>query len=162
MRPRAGCKAQRSAEFFGVQWLPRLEYTMGFANNQRLSREVCLVPNAARLAAQKRAVWAFVGCNYPDCDFIAEDPTQREQDSVPCPECEKAGRKGRVVAKTGRSGKQFFSCDQFPTCDFSLPLPPVKEACPECDFPLLMRKRSQGSERLVCPQKHCDYRSKPL
>ena len=157
-------KGQQS--FLGCSGYPDCEYTQGLREQSEIEPESLGVPcpqcgNDLQLKSGRFGL--FVGCsNYPDCDFIAEDPTQREQDSVPCPECEKAGRKGRVVAKTGRSGKQFFSCYQFPTCDFSLPLPPVKEACPECDFPLLMRKRSQGSERLVCPQKHCDYRSKPL
>ena len=52
----------------------------------------------------------------------------------------------------------FYSCSDYPKCDYALWNVPVKESCPDCNWPILTLKstKRRGPEK-VCPQKECKY-----
>ncbi len=68
----------------------------------------------------------FLACpNYPTCKNTK--PIVKEID-VPCPKCG-----GKVVIKRGgKSGKNFYGCENYPQCDFVSWNKPLAENCPEC------------------------------
>lgn len=73
---------------------------------------------------------------------------------VPCPRC----GKGQLVEKSTKRGKIFYSCDQYPQCDFALWDKPVPGPCPRCDSPYLVEKKQRGGGvKVVCPVKGCGY-----
>ena len=91
----------------------------------------------------------FIACTgYPDCKYTAPLST-----NVPCPRCEK----GMLVEKSTKRGKVFYSCDQYPQCDFALWDKPVPGPCPRCGSPYLVEKKSGNGVRVVCPVKGCGY-----
>lgn len=107
------------------------------------------------LQLKKGRYGLFVGCSgYPDCDYMTSADFDPGTD-VPCPECEQ----GKLVQKTSRFGHSFYACDAYPACKFSVPLPPVAESCPTCNYPLLLRKKTAAGERLICASNECDYKS---
>ena len=72
----------------------------------------------------------------------------------PCPAC----GKGTLVEKSSKRGKIFYSCDQYPQCDYALWDWPVNEHCPECDSPLLVIKTTRARGRhIACPNPKCRY-----
>lgn len=108
------------------------------------------------LQLKKGRYGLFVGCSgYPDCDYMTSADFDPGTD-VPCPSC----GTGKLVQKTSRFGHSFYACDGYPTCKFSVPLPPVAESCPTCNYPLLLRKKTAAGERFICGNNECDYKSK--
>lgn len=107
------------------------------------------------LQLKKGRYGLFVGCSgYPECDYMTAADFDPDTD-VPCPSCQQ----GKLVQKTSRFGHSFYACDSYPKCKFSVPLPPVAESCPSCNYPLLLRKKTAAGERLVCGSDDCDYKS---
>lgn len=96
----------------------------------------------------------FIGCsNYPKCKF--NEPLEKPVDTgVQCPTC----GQGTLTKKKSRYGNFFYSCSSYPTCKYAISNEPIAEACPKCEWPILMLKttKRRGTEKL-CPQKSCDY-----
>jgi DNA topoisomerase-1 len=91
----------------------------------------------------------FLACTgYPECKT-----TRPVSTGVPCP---REGCGGELIEKQSRKGKQFFSCSNYPKCDFASWDRPVPEPCPECGSPYLVEK---GGAR-ACPNKGCGYKKK--
>lgn len=95
----------------------------------------------------------FIACTgYPECDYAAPFST-----GVPCP---REGCTGELVEKSSKRGKVFYSCSTYPQCDYALWDFPVPGPCPECGFPLLVKKSGRGrGDYVACPQKGCRYTS---
>ena len=96
----------------------------------------------------------FIGCSaYPKCKHI--EPLEKPLDTgVECPKC----KTGSILKRKSRYGKIFYSCSDYPKCDYALWNVPVNEPCPACDWPILTLKttKRRGPEK-VCPQKDCKY-----
>ncbi|WP_273432471.1 type I DNA topoisomerase [Chitinibacter tainanensis] len=96
----------------------------------------------------------FIGCsNYPKCKHI--EPLEKPKDTgVECPEC----HKGSLIERKSRYGKMFYSCNTYPDCKYATWNPPIAEACPQCQWPVMTIKvtKRRGTEK-VCPQKECGY-----
>jgi len=96
----------------------------------------------------------FIGCsNYPKCKFI--EPLQKPADTgISCPKC----RKGTMLQRKSRRGKIFYSCSEYPDCEYAVWNEPSKQPCPSCNWPMLTIKttKRRGSE-LVCPQQDCGF-----
>ena len=56
--------------------------------------------------------------------------------------------------KNGRNRAVFYSCENYPKCDFSSWDMPTKEKCPQCGG-MLFRKK--GKPLLVCHAEGCGY-----
>jgi len=108
----------------------------------------------------------FIGCSdYPNCEHTAQlsDHNQAQQnpeneDVVACPSCQS----GQLIQRQSRFGKTFYACDNYPDCKYAVNDKPVQQACPECDWPILVERKTSTALRLICPKKSCSYRSKPL
>lgn len=92
----------------------------------------------------------FLACSdYPNCKF-----TQPVTLGIPCPTC----KVGDIAQRKSRFGKVFYSCNQWPKCDFALWDKPLQTPCPACDFPLLTEKVTKKSGLIhKCAQKGCTY-----
>ena len=58
----------------------------------------------------------------------------------------------------GRYKTFFYACNCYPDCKYAIKYPPVAEACPQCNWPILSLKstKKSGAEH-VCPEKDCGY-----
>lgn len=108
----------------------------------------------------------FIGCSdYPNCEHTAQlseqsTPTDdvKEELHVACPSC----KKGQLIQRQSRFGKTFYSCDNYPACKYAVNDKPVNEFCPECRWPIMVERKTSAAFRIICPQKGCSYRSKPI
>ena len=66
-----------------------------------------------------------------------------------CPACG-----GKLVQKRGKNRMTFYSCEHYPTCDFSSWDIPQNEKCPQCGE-MLFRKK--GKQLMVCHKEECGY-----
>jgi putative DNA topoisomerase len=104
----------------------------------------------------------FIGCtNYPECHHIEEEQ-HHEDVGIACPACKGKDKRGQLQEKTNRFGKSFYSCDQYPKCKYVINYQPIAQTCPQCQWPILVKRAMASGEVVMCPQKKCSYKSKPL
>ncbi|MDD5227712.1 MAG: type I DNA topoisomerase [Methylococcales bacterium] len=148
----------RNGRFIGCTDYPTCDYTRNLTDSATLEPELVEgreCPECASALVYKSSKFGkFIGCTgYPDCRYI--EPIEKPIDTgVRCPQC----NKGQIFKRKARSGKVFYSCENYPKCDYALWNTPLKEVCPTCHWPLLTLKESKkrGTEK-VCPQKNCNY-----
>ena len=99
----------------------------------------------------------FIGCsNYPQCKHM--EPIEKPADTgVECPKCNQA----KILQRKSRKGKIFYSCGDYPKCDYALWNEPIEQTCPQCAWPILTVKESKKFGRqILCPHEGCGYSSK--
>ena len=148
----------RNGRFIGCTDYPTCTYTRNLSDSPQAEPET--VEDRACPECQSKLVYKnsrygkFIGCSaYPTCRYI--EPLEKPQDTgVSCPKCQK----GQIFKRKSRNGKLFYSCENYPSCDYALWNAPLNEPCPSCHWPVLTQKESKrrGVEK-VCPQKDCNY-----
>lgn len=97
----------------------------------------------------------FVACSaYPTCKYIKKEAKEEAAPvsiGVKCPKCET----GEIVEKKTRRGKNFYGCNQYPTCDFALWHKPIGKPCPKCGEQLVVKGKKNETQ---CSNKECDYK----
>ena len=96
----------------------------------------------------------FIGCTgYPTCKFI--EPLEKPADTgVSCAKC----LTGKLLKRKSRRGKIFYSCGEYPKCDYAIWNEPVDKTCPKCAWPHLTSKETKrAGKQLICPKEGCDY-----
>jgi DNA topoisomerase-1 len=150
----------RNGRFIGCTNYPGCSYTRNLNEDQNEAAEPEVVEGrscpkcASPLVLKSGRYGKFIGCSaYPKCRHI--EPLEKPLDTgVECPKC----KKGSILKRKSRSNKIFYSCSEYPKCDYALWNAPLKESCPECSWPVLTVKETKrrGVEK-VCPQKDCGY-----
>ncbi len=150
----------RNGRFIGCTNYPECSYTRNLNDDSSQSSTPEVVEGRtcpkcdSELVIKTGRYGKFIGCSaYPKCKHI--EPLEKPLDTgVGCPKC----HKGNILKRKSRNGKIFYSCSEYPKCDYALWNAPVAEHCPECDWPILTLKttKKRGTEK-VCPQKDCKY-----
>lgn len=153
----------RSGRFIGCTGYPECDYTRNINGEETTNNEPEVV-EGRKCPKCESDLWVrtgrygkFIGCSsYPKCKHI-ESLEQPTNTGVDCPKC----NKGEILTRKSRRGKVFYSCSEYPGCDYALWNEPLKEACPNCEWPILTIKttKSRGTEK-VCPQKECGFTEK--
>jgi DNA topoisomerase-1 len=150
----------RNGRFIGCTDYPTCSYTRNLndngteANNPEIVADRKCPSCESDLVIKTGRYGNFIGCSsYPKCKHI--EPLEKPLDTgVECPKC----NKGSILKRKSRYGKIFYSCSDYPKCDYALWNVPVKDPCPACEWPILTLKttKRRGPEK-VCPQKECKY-----
>ncbi len=155
----------KTGRFIGCTHYPQCDYTRNLPDAsgndaasvgpEILEGRVCPLCNST-LHIKQGPYGKFIGCSsYPTCRFI--EPLKKPKETgVPCPKCQK----GHILERLSKRGKVFYSCDQYPKCDYALWNPPLQEPCPQCHWPILTLKTTKrhGVQK-VCPVEGCGYAS---
>ncbi len=153
----------RSGRFIGCTGYPDCDYTRNIDGEETTASEPEKVEGRQCPKCESDLIYRigkygkFIGCSsYPKCKHI-ESLEQPANTGVDCPQCQK----GEILTRKSRRGKVFYSCSEYPKCDYALWNEPLKEACPNCQWPILTIKttKSKGTEK-VCPQKDCGFSEK--
>ncbi len=150
----------RNGRFIGCTHYPECSYTRNLNDDANATEESETVEGRVCPECESPLVFKmgrygkFIGCSaYPSCRHI--EPLEKPADTgVECPEC----KKGVILKRKSRNGKIFYSCSVYPKCKYALWNAPLKESCPNCQWPILTIKETKrrGVEK-VCPQKDCSY-----
>ncbi len=149
----------RNGRFIGCTDYPTCSYTRNLNDDgdsvepEIVEGRVC--PKCeSPLVIKKGRYGKFIGCSgYPNCKHI--EPLEKPLDTgVKCPQC----NKDNILKRKSRNKKIFYSCAGYPKCNYALWNAPIKESCPDCNWPILSLKstKKRGPEK-VCPQKECKY-----
>ncbi len=148
----------RRGRFIGCTAYPECDYTRNLNDDPNAAPEIIEDRKCSdcggTLVIKHGRYGKFIGCgNYPECKHT--EPFEKPADTeVECPLC----HKGTILQRKSRRGKIFYSCSQYPTCAYAIWDEPIKEACPQCKWPILTIKttKKNGREK-VCPQKECGF-----
>ncbi len=93
----------------------------------------------------------FLACSgYPACKTTRSLGT-----GVTCP---KPGCGGQLLEKRTKKGRIFYSCANYPKCDYALWERPLPKPCPQCHAPFVVQKTTRGAEpRSRCIAEGCGY-----
>lgn len=150
----------KRGRFIGCTGYPECDYTqdLGHAEGEKAEPDVVegrTCPECQGALHIKTGRYGrFIGCsNYPDCKFI--EPLEKPADTgVECPKCHEA----TILKRKSRKGKIFYSCGNYPKCDYALWNEPVATPCPQCAWPLLTVKETKRSgKQILCPREGCGY-----
>ncbi|WP_440054630.1 topoisomerase DNA-binding C4 zinc finger domain-containing protein [Pseudoalteromonas sp. T1lg65] len=149
-------KNSKSGPFLGCASYPNCTYIRPIAHHDShiikvLDDAAC--PDCGKALVIKNGRYGmFIGCTgYPECHYIAHDEPEQKPDLPACPKC----KKGTLVQRKNKFGKAFFSCDQYPSCKYSVNAKPVSHSCKVCGWELMVEKTRAGKVVLQCPQKAC-------
>ena len=148
----------KRGRFIGCTAYPDCDYTRSLDGDDDQDKEIIgdrKCPECSKdLLVRHGRYGKFIGCSgYPDCKFI--EPFEKPKDTgVTCPKC----KKGTMLQRKSRRGKEFFSCDKYPTCTYATWNMPLDEPCPTCHWPILTIKTTKRSgTQKVCPQQDCKF-----
>lgn len=89
--------------------------------------ERCGAPLTVKIGKYGR----FLACSrYPECTY-----TSPLKLGIKCPKCD-----GEIIERRTRRGKVFYSCSNYPKCDFATWNKPIPQQCPGCGAPFLVEK----------------------
>ncbi|HAT1922813.1 TPA: type I DNA topoisomerase [Legionella pneumophila] len=153
----------KRGRFIGCTGYPDCDYTQNISNPEGEKAEPEVVEGRAcplchgALHIKTGRYGKFIGCsNYPECKHM--EPLEKPSDTgVTCPKCNQA----KILQRKSRKGKIFYSCGNYPKCDYALWNEPVDLPCPKCAWPILTLKESKKFGRqILCPREGCDYSAK--
>ncbi|HAT6956750.1 TPA: type I DNA topoisomerase [Legionella pneumophila] len=153
----------KRGRFIGCTGYPDCDYTQDISNPEGEKSEPEVVEGRAcplchgALHIKTGRYGKFIGCsNYPECKHM--EPLEKPSDTgVTCPKCNQA----KILQRKSRKGKIFYSCGNYPKCDYALWNEPVDLPCPKCAWPILTLKESKKFGRqILCPREGCDYSAK--
>ncbi|AOW53637.1 TPA: type I DNA topoisomerase [Legionella pneumophila subsp. pneumophila] len=153
----------KRGRFIGCTGYPDCDYTQDISNPEGEKSEPEVVEGRScplchgALHIKTGRYGKFIGCsNYPECKHM--EPLEKPSDTgVTCPKCSEA----KILQRKSRKGKIFYSCGNYPKCDYALWNEPVDLPCPKCAWPILTVKESKKFGRqILCPREGCDYSAK--
>ncbi|CZH15970.1 type I DNA topoisomerase [Legionella pneumophila] len=153
----------KRGRFIGCTGYPDCDYTQDISNPEGEKSEPEVVEGRScplchgALHIKTGRYGKFIGCsNYPECKHM--EPLEKPSDTgVTCPKCNQA----KILQRKSRKGKIFYSCGNYPKCDYALWNEPVDLPCPKCAWPILTLKESKKFGRqILCPREGCDYSAK--
>ena len=105
----------------------------------------------AKMVVREGRTGKFLACpNFPTCRNIKSiDPPKQAVCS--CPVCGK-----EVFERKTRTGKLFYGCSSYPTCNFASWDKPTNLKCPTCKQYLTVRE-SKTSSFFKCSNKDCSF-----
>ncbi len=117
------------------------------AEKEIVSEEKCPACGSDMIL-RKSAYGSYFACrNYPECKTTR--PFYKET-GFNCPKCGK-----KIVTKQSRSKRTFYSCEDYPNCDFSCWDVPTNEKCPACGAMVLKKKY----KNIHCCSLNCGWKS---
>jgi DNA topoisomerase-1 len=128
--------------------------TIVIVPKQTETNEVCEKCGGAMVIKTGR-FGRFIACsNYPACKTTRSLGTGVK---CPRPDCG-----GQLLEKRTKKGRIFYSCGNYPKCDYAIWERPVPQACPQCKAPFVVEKLVKGGDPIRrCIAEGCTYEEEP-
>ena len=93
----------------------------------------------------------FLACSgYPDCKNTRQYFEYMEEK---CPKCG-----GHLTVRRINKGREYYSCEHYPDCDFSTWDEPQNRTCAECGSTMLVHKFKDRAPMVYCSNDNCSLR----
>lgn len=146
-------KLGKHGKFVGCSQYPECNYTRPL--NEDSAPEATPIDKdcpkcSSPLVKKQSASGAFIGCSsYPTCKHT--EPLPENITDVTCPKCQNE----KLIKRRSRRGKVFYGCPAYPKCKYAIWNPPLAQACPACNWPIMTEKILKKGRVVECPEcKH--------
>lgn len=147
-----------------INWVDVLKnFYVGFAKelaNAQENAEAITIPDpesdedcevcGRRMVIKKGKFGRFLACpGFPECKFTK---AFFEKTGGICPECG-----GEIVKRMSKKGRTFYSCSNYPECDYMNWDLPIPDICPQCGS-TLFQKGLGKRKSIYCDKPDCGYK----
>lgn len=137
--------------FLGCNSYPECQYTRKIVEDDDDAKQPVITDKlcscGAPMVIRESKSGPFLSCvRYPECKNSSPLST-----GVTCPKC----HEGELIERKTKRKRTFFSCSQYPKCDFSMWQKPLSVNCPnkDCDSTVMQRQPGKNQEAyLRCPK----------
>lgn len=138
----------RHGEFIACSRYPNCNFTSNFKRTKNgkveiemLNPQVFCEKCGSPMTARDNKAGSYYLCTNPDCKNTKPIST-----GIKCPLCG-----SEIVKRRTKKGRTFFSCSNYPTCDFATWYEPHNRQCLKCNHPFMETRKN----KLYCP--NCRY-----
>jgi DNA topoisomerase-1 len=139
-------KFGRHGEFLACSGYPSCRFTKPFLpsnENGKVFEDKRCPACGSPMTLKSGRFGEFLACStYPTCKT-----TMPLTLDIPCP---REGCDGSVVIRRSRSGKRFYGCSNYPSCDFVAWSEPVGAVCPACGAGAALPRKRGKKDKLQC------------
>ena len=158
-------KFGKTGQFLACTGYPACRYTSNYTRDEqgkihlrkRSSRSLKKsepAPNAARISCSSVPAPAAASLPAQDTRTASTPSPTPPASPAPVKACN-----GVLVEKSSKRGKIFYSCSNYPQCDYALWDWPIAEPCPECGSPLLVIKYQGQASSSPAPKRPANTRA---
>lgn len=144
----------KHGQFLACSNYPKCKYTQPHPKDLEAQKteDICPQCGQAHLIIKTGKYGRFLACTrYPECKYTS--PLSLK---IKCP---KKGCEGELMERQSKKGKIFYSCSQYPNCDFATWDMPLPRACPQCGFHFLFQKQGKKAQGMIYCNE-CSYKEK--
>jgi DNA topoisomerase I len=151
-------KSGRYGSFKSCSGYPECDFTEDMVKKEVVTLdEKC--PECGNPLVQRRGRYGlFISCsNYPACKYIKKK--KAEDTGLACP----TGCGGTILKRETKRGRFFYGCGCFPKCRYATWDEPVKQPCPKCGKPFVLRHSTKkDGTYLHCQDEACGWREEAV
>ncbi|MDD8026551.1 MAG: type I DNA topoisomerase [Acidobacteriota bacterium] len=147
-------KSGRFGSFKCCSGYPDCDFTENMVKKEVIVLEEKCPECGSNLVQRRGRYGLFTACsNYPTCKYIKKK--KAEDTGLACPtDCG-----GTILKRETKRGRFFFGCSRFPKCRYATWDEPVKQPCPKCGKPFILRHSTKkDGTYLHCQDEACDWR----
>ncbi len=151
-------KSGRYGSFKSCSGYPECDFT-----EDMVKKEVVVLdekcPDCGNPLVQRRGRYGlFTACSdYPTCKYIKKK--KFEDTGLACP----TGCGGTILKRETKRGRFFYGCGRFPKCRYATWDEPVKQPCPKCGKPFVLRHSTKkDGTYLHCQDEVCGWREEAV
>jgi len=156
--PRCGkslvIKDGRFGRFKACSGYPECQFKESLVKKEVVPLEEKCPQCGSGLVQRRGRFGIFISCStYPKCKYIKKE--KPEDTGIACPKA--CG--GTILKRKTKRGRFFYGCSTFPKCRFATWDEPLREPCPKCGKPFVLRKstKKEGTYR-HCADEACGWR----
>lgn len=134
----------RHGEFIACSRYPDCNFTSNFKRTKNgkieiemLNPQVFCEKCNSPMVARENKTSSYYLCTNPSCKNTKPIST-----GIKCPLCG-----SEIIKKKTKKGRTFFSCSNYPTCNFATWYEPYQKQCPKCNHPFMEMRKN----KLYCP-----------
>jgi DNA topoisomerase-1 len=147
-------KSGRFGSFKSCSGYPDCDFSENMVKKEIVTLEE-LCPDCGSNLVQRRGRFGlFIACsNYPTCKYIKKKKS--EDTGLACPtDCG-----GTILKRETKRGRFFYGCNRFPKCRYATWDEPIKQPCPKCGKPFILRHSTKkDGTYLHCQDEVCGWR----
>jgi DNA topoisomerase-1 len=147
-------KSGRFGSFKSCSGYPDCDFKEAMVKKEIVTLDELCPDCGSNLVQRKGRFGLFIACsNYPTCKYIKKKKS--EDTGLACPtDCG-----GTILKRETKRGRFFYGCSRFPKCRFATWDEPLKQPCPKCGKPFILRHSTKKDGTYIhCQDEVCGWR----
>ncbi|MCX6559663.1 MAG: type I DNA topoisomerase [Candidatus Aminicenantes bacterium] len=147
-------KSGRFGSFKSCSGYPDCDFKEAMVKKEIVTLDELCPDCGSNLVQRKGRFGLFIACSdYPTCKYIKKKKS--EDTGLACPtDCG-----GTILKRETKRGRFFYGCSRFPKCRYATWDEPLKQPCPKCGKPFVLRHSTKKDGTYIhCQDEVCGWR----